>query len=92
MPSKEVQKERADAMGQWFADHMNQNGYFLDGGQINLLKQMIMHAFPPINRDGVITEDNIQENVMRFAAVFNDYFMKATPTKANQGFRNSVVM
>lgn len=40
VPPKEVQKERAAAMGEWFADYMDENGYFLDGGQINLLKQV----------------------------------------------------
>jgi len=53
---------------------------------------MIMHAFPVINRDGELTEENIEKTTLRFAAVTNDYFLKATPTNANQGFRNSVVM
>ena len=52
VPPKEVQKERAEAMGMWWAEYMHENGYFLDGGQILLLKQMIMIAFPPINKEG----------------------------------------
>jgi hypothetical protein len=92
IPSKDVQKERADAMGQWFADYMDENGYFLDGGQVNLMKQMIMHAFPVINRDGEVNEKNIEQTTLRFAAVTNEFFLKSIPTKAEQGFRNSVVM
>ena len=92
VPSKEVQKERAEAMGKWFAAYMHESGYFLDGGKILLLKQMILHAFPAINRDGELTEENIEKTTLRFAAVTNNYFLKATPTKAEQGFRNSVVM
>ena len=79
-------------MGMWWAEYMHENGYFLDGGQILLLKQMIMHAFPPINKDGELTEENIEKTTLRFASVLNEHFLKATPTKAEQGFRNSVVM
>ncbi|CAB9505238.1 tetracycline resistance protein [Seminavis robusta] len=91
-PSKEVQKERADVIGDWCGEYLFENGYFLDGGQVNLMKQMIMLAFPRINADGEMTEQNISETTVRFAKVLNEYFLKSQPTQAAQAFRNSVVM
>jgi len=91
-PPRETQEARADELGKWFADYMVDTGYFLDGGQIALLKQMIMLAFPLINRDGEHTEENIEKTILRFAAVANDYFLKSDPPKAEKAFRDTVVI
>jgi len=91
-PPIDVQQARAKDLGEWFADHMHENGYFLDGGQITLLKQMIMHAFPRVNVDGELTEENLTETTTRFAKVLNEYFLKATPLQAEQALRNTIIM
>ena len=90
-PQQDLDKTAED-LGKWFADYGKDNGYFMDGSQMApLMKQMIMYAFPPINRDGKITAENLTPTTLRVATIANDYFLKSEPTRAQVAFRNSVV-
>lgn len=79
MPSQRIQDEVAKDMGEWFADYTQDSGYFLDGGHAMLMKQMIMIAFPPLNKDGEITEENLEATTLRMAKLMNDYFKRDEP-------------
>lgn len=78
-------------MGEWFSDYMKDSLFFLDGRRITLLKQMIMQAFPPINKDGAITEDNIQPVVLEYMRLINDYFEMRKSGPAVEAFSKSVL-
>lgn len=90
-PSKKVQDETAEGIGKWFADYTKDNGYYLDGGSALMMKEMIMQAFPPMNKDGDILEENLEAHTLRWAKLLNDNFQKSQPSRAAQAFRNSVV-
>jgi hypothetical protein len=91
VPPKAEQEKLAAEMGNWFADYMKDAGYFLDGGRITVMKQMIMEAFPPINKDGELTEDNIETTVLKYMKLTNDYFEKTQAGPAVEAFAKSVL-
>ncbi|CAB9513051.1 Major facilitator superfamily MFS_1 [Seminavis robusta] len=82
----------AEAMGRWFTEYLKDGGYFLDGGWPPVYKQMIMQAFPPINTDGELTEENVEPTVLRYLANMNRFLREDTQSRANKGFRNSVIV
>jgi hypothetical protein len=91
-PSKTDQEKTAADMGAWFAGYTTASGYFLDGGRITLMKQMIMEAFPPINKDGELTEENIETTVLKYMKVMNDYFERTKSGPFVEAFANTVVI
>jgi hypothetical protein len=91
-PPEEHRNADADAMGKWFTEYMKDNGYFIDGGFPAIYKQMIMHAFPPINTDGEINENNIETTMVNYLANVNRLLRDDTNNAAIRGFRNSVVV
>lgn len=90
--SPEERKTDAAAMGKWFGEYMVDNGYFLDGGWPPVFKQMIMQAFPPINKDGEVNLENMESTVVHHLAYMNRYLREETGNFAIRGFRNSVVI
>ena len=82
----------AESMGRWFADYLKDGGYFLDGGWPPVYKAMIMQAFPPVNTDGEITEDNIEQTVLGFLTNMNTFLRDEGRSNFNKAFRNSVVV
>lgn len=92
IPSKEDRHMDAQDMGKWFADYMEDNGYFLDGGWPPVYKQMIMQSFPAINTGGEITEDNVEQTMVRTLANMNRFLREEGASRANRAFRNSVIV
>ena len=90
-PSKADQEKNATDMGAWFGDYMLDCGYFMDGGRITLMKQMIMEAFPPINKDGEFKEENMEKMVLKYMKVMNDYFERTKAGPAVEAFANSYI-
>ena len=49
-----------------------------------------MKAFPPVNRDGEMTADNIETMILRYISVANEYLGDHdAPEPAVQALRNS---
>lgn len=92
LPPPVEQDEAAAAMGRWFADYLKDGGYFLDGGWPPVYKQMIMQAFPPVNTDGAITEENVEQTTLGFLANMNKFLREEGRSNFNKAFRNSVVV
>ena len=90
-PSKEDQAKNAADMGAWFGEYMLDNGYFLDGGRITLMKQMIMEAFPPINKDGEFNEQNMEAMVLKYMKLMNDYFERTKAGPAVEAFAKNYI-
>ncbi|KAL3908637.1 MAG: hypothetical protein SGARI_002970 [Bacillariaceae sp.] len=90
-PSKDDQAKNAADMGAWFGEYMLDNGYFQDGGRITLMKQMIMEAFPPMNKTGDFTEENMEIMVLRYMKLMNEYFERTKAGPAVEAFANSYI-
>lgn len=92
MPPEEEKEKNADDMGKWFATYMKDNGYFLDGGWPPVQKQLIMQAFPPINMEGEINEENIERTMVNYLAVMNRFLREESTGRATRGFAKSVLV
>ena len=92
IPSEQVQEKNAADMGRWFAEYMKDNGYFLDGGDPITLKEMLMRAFPPVNTDGELTEENAKKTMIAFIATFNRFLHDEEPNQATSAFRQAMVI
>ncbi|KAL3909912.1 MAG: hypothetical protein SGILL_007899 [Bacillariaceae sp.] len=90
-PSKNDQEKTAADLGAWFGDYMFDSGYFLDGGRITLMKQMIVEAFPPINKDGELNEENMEMTTLRYMRLINDYFERTQSGPAVEAFAKAYV-
>jgi hypothetical protein len=71
-----VGDERVDdvyrKMGQWFADHVRESGYYAHVNQI-LVKQMILTAFPPLMTDEKLTPENLEQFLANKQQVYDRY-------------------
>jgi len=82
-PDEELEHLKSD-LGRWFADYMEDNGYFMDEVPI-LYKQMIMRAFPPVNTSGEMTADNMEQILINYIRVMKKYLKD----EENAGFINA---
>ena len=91
VPPKAESDAAAEDMGKWFGEYLKDNGYFLDGGWPPVYKQMVMQAFPPINVDDEITEDNVESMFVHYLANMNRFLRESPQSQAGKAFRGSVV-
>jgi MFS family permease len=61
-----------EEMGKWFGEYMKQNGY-VGPATPQTMKAMIIKAFPPLNKEGIITVDNFEQTIIRGEKVFGHY-------------------
>lgn len=80
VPEEEMTHLKED-LGKWFADYMEDSGYFMDEVPI-LYKQMIMDAFPPVNPGGKVTEENAEQVIINYIRVIKKYLKQ----EENAGF------
>jgi hypothetical protein len=69
------EKERelfSKEMGSWFADYLVVAGYSVEESPM-MFKQMIMSAFPVINKDQDLTAENVEQVLLSFAKVVGGY-------------------
>ena len=92
IPSEQVQEKNSTDMGRWFGEYMKDNGYFLDGGDPIVLKEMIMRAFPSVNADGEMTEENAKKMMLAYIATFNNFLHDEEPSPATSAFRQAMVL
>ena len=59
-------------LGRWFADYLNDSGYEAQVAPI-LIKQMILSAFPPINKDKEYTPENAEKVLLNARNVLSQY-------------------
>jgi hypothetical protein len=59
-------------MGAWFADYLVGAGYRVEETPM-IFKQMIMCAFPVINKEQDLTADNVEQVLLNFAKVVDGY-------------------
>lgn len=73
-PSPEQREKTLQDLGNWFTDYLKDCGYSVDESPL-MYKQMLMKAFPTINKDGenALAEDNIEEVMLAKARVVNGY-------------------
>jgi len=88
-PEKEREK-LAQGLSQWFSDYLIDSGYFVEDSPI-LYKQMIMAAFPPINKDKEITGENIEQVAVNYTRVLNKYLDDQEITGAKKAFAHKYV-
>mmetsp|Transcript_7928 Transcript_7928/g.12222 ORF Transcript_7928/g.12222 Transcript_7928/m.12222 type:complete len:466 (+) Transcript_7928:932-2329(+) len=86
----EIDKSAED-IGRWFGQYIKDNGYLLDGGSPTTMKQMIMKAFPTITKDKEFTDENVDQVLLRFIAVANDYLAPPSRVGFTNAFAKSVV-
>lgn len=71
-----VGDERVDEvyskLGQWFADHVRESGYYAHVNQV-LMKQMILAAFPPLLTDEKLTPENVEQFLANKQQVYARY-------------------
>lgn len=60
------------AIGQWFAEYLADNGYFMIGSP-SLIKIMIMGAFPLLTPDKQLTEENFEAAMLSLRSLYNKY-------------------
>jgi hypothetical protein len=59
-------------MGSWFADYLVGAGYRVEETP-TMFKQMIMSAFPVINKEQDVTAENVEQVLLNFAKVVDGY-------------------
>jgi len=59
-------------LGQWMAEYLKDNGYSPHSSSI-LMKQMFMESFPPVTRGEEISEENIEEYLLKMRKVLHRY-------------------
>ena len=93
IPSGVEADRRVDDLARWFGDHIRESGYSMSAGVTTLYKQMILKAFPVVNKDKQFTVDNVEEVLLRLVKLTNDFIDSEGPSKsnANRAFRGSVV-
>jgi len=89
-PPLEQREELAAGLSKWFADHLIDSGYYIEDSPI-MYKQMIMAAFPPINKDEKVTADNIEQVAVNYTRVLNKYLDDKDLTGARKAFAKSYV-
>ncbi|CAB9513030.1 resistance protein [Seminavis robusta] len=86
----EQREEQARGLSKWFADYLVDSGYFVEDSPI-LYKQMIMAAFPPINKDEEITAENMEQVAVNYTRVLNKYLDDKDLTGARKAFAHKYV-
>ena len=84
-PSQEDQDKQGQDLGLWFGEYLKDSGYLLDGGHPTIFKQMIMKAFPLINADHEVTEENIEKSILRYLVATNRFLDEGTCPMAKWG-------
>lgn len=69
---KEVVDKATNDLGHWMGQYLSDNGYSPHTSSV-LAKQMFMTAFPPLTRDKKVTEDNVEEWLLRSRRVMSRY-------------------
>ncbi|KAL7550909.1 hypothetical protein ACHAWF_014114 [Thalassiosira exigua] len=59
-------------LGQWMGLYLADNGYMPHNSSV-IMKQMFMASFPPLARGAEISEDNVEEILVRTRQVFSRY-------------------
>jgi hypothetical protein len=62
-------------MGSWFADYLVSAGYRLEESPM-MYKQMMMSAFPVINKEQDVTAENVEQVLLNYAKVTDGYFLE----------------
>ena len=91
-PSVEEKAAMAKGLSTWFAEYLQDNGYWIDDSPI-LYKQMIMQAFPPLlpENDSEITVENMEQAAVNYVRLLNRYLDDHKISDATRAFAGSVV-
>lgn len=89
-PPVEQREELARGLSKWFADYLVDSGYYMEDSPI-LYKQMIMAAFPPINKEKELTGENIEQVAVNYTRLLNKYLEDQDLTGARKAFAHKYV-
>ena len=70
--NQELNAKASGDLGQWMGEYMADNGYSPHTTSI-MMKQMFMLAFPPLQKDDDVTEDNVEELLLNTKKLLDRY-------------------
>ena len=82
-------EEATNDLGKWIGDYLEDTGYN-PHTQSLVIKQMILSAFPPINRDKEYTPENMEEALLRTRQIFNQYLQLKENKERNWTWRQAL--
>jgi hypothetical protein len=71
-------------MGSWFTDYLVSAGYRVEESPM-MYKQMIMSAFPVINKEQEVTAENVEQVLLNYTKVTDGYFLEDSKEASDGG-------
>lgn len=83
--------QTSEDLGQWMGQYLAGNGYSPHTSSV-MMKQMFMSSFPPLSKDEEITEDNVEELLLRTKKVLARYAEQETKSSVTKTLAASPFM
>ena len=72
-PNEESIAAMKKEIGEWLTDYLHCNGYLLGLENPQILKSIFIKSFPTIVEETELTEENVEQVLIKLSRIFNDY-------------------